>query len=90
MYTMYRLFKKQLNFKNYFWSCNNRERISLKKYRCVNSKLPVYNQIYMYETELCTLCDINVNGDEYHYIMMVVRSFNWTISYKQSIDETRY
>ena len=30
----------------------------------------VYNQIYMYETELCTLCDLNVNGDEYHYIMI--------------------
>ena len=24
----------------------------------------------MYETELCTLCDLNVNGDEYHYIMI--------------------
>ena len=21
----------------------------------------------MYKTELCTLCDLNVNGDEYHY-----------------------
>ena len=27
-----------------------------------NSKIPVYNQIYMYETELCTLCDLIVNG----------------------------
>ena len=26
--------------------------------------------IYMYEIELCTLCDLNVNGDEYHYIMI--------------------
>ena len=24
----------------------------------------------MYDTELCTLCDLNVNGDEYHYIMI--------------------
>ena len=24
----------------------------------------------MYETELCTLCDLNVNADEYHYIMI--------------------
>ena len=70
MYTMYRLFKKQLNFEDYLLSCNNRERISLPKYRCANSKIPVYNQIYMYETELCTLCDLNVNGDEYHYIMI--------------------
>ena len=68
--TMYRLFKKQLNFEDYLLSCNNRERISLTKYRCANSKIPVYNQIYMYETKLCTLCDLNVNGDEYHYIMI--------------------
>ena len=67
---MYRLFKKQLNFEDYLLSCYNRERISLTKYRCANSKIPVYNQIYMYETELCTLCDLNVNGDEYHYIMI--------------------
>ena len=70
MCTMYILFKKQLNFEEYLLSCNYRERISLTKYRCANSKIPVYNQIYMYETELCTSCDLNVNGDEYHYIMM--------------------
>ena len=68
MCTMYRLFKKQLNFEDYLLSCNNREQISLTKYRCANSKVPVYNQIYMYETELCTLCDLNVNSNEYHYI----------------------
>ena len=70
MCRMYKLFNKQLNFEDYLLSCNNRERISLTKYRCANSKIPVYNQIYMYETELCTLCDLNVNGDEYHYIMI--------------------
>ena len=73
MCTMYILFKKPLNFEEYLLSCNYRERISLTKYRCANSNIPVYNQIYiiyMYETELCTLCDINVNGDEYHYIMI--------------------
>ena len=70
MYTMYRLFKKQLNFEDYWLSCNYRERASLTKYRCANSKIPVYNQLYMYETELCTFCDLNVNGDEYHYIMI--------------------
>ena len=63
MCTMYRLFKKQLNFEDYVLSCNNRERISLTKYRCANSKIAVYNQIYMYETELCTLCDLNVNDE---------------------------
>ena len=69
MCTMYRLLKKQLNFKDYLLSCNYRERISLTKYRYANSKIPVYNQICMYETELCTLCDLNVNGDAYHYMI---------------------
>ena len=55
MCTMYILFKKQLNFEDYLLSCKYRERISLTKYRRANSKIPVYNQIYMYETELCTL-----------------------------------
>ena len=40
MCTMYKLFKKQFNFKDYL-SCNYRERISLTKYVCVNSKIPV-------------------------------------------------
>ena len=70
MCTMYRLFKKQLNFEDYLLSCNYRERISLTKHRCATSKIPVYNQIYIYETELYTLCDINVNDNEYHYIMI--------------------
>ena len=68
--SMHRLFKKQLNFKDYWLSCNNRERMSLTKYRCANSKIPVCNQIYRYETKSCTLCDLNVNCDEYHYIMI--------------------
>ena len=67
MCTMYRLFKKQLNFEDYLLSCNYRERFSLTKYRCANSKISVYNQLYMYETELCTLYDLSVNGDEYQH-----------------------
>ena len=58
--TMYRLFKQQLNFEDYLLSCNYRERISLTKYRYANSKIPVYNQIYMDETQLCILCDLNL------------------------------
>ena len=27
-------------------------------------------QSNIYENELCTLGDLNVNGDEYHYIMI--------------------
>ena len=69
MCTIYILFKKQLNFEDYLLSSNYRERISLTKYRCANSKIPVYNQLYMYDTVLFTSCDI-INGDEYHYIII--------------------
>ena len=70
MCTIYRRFKKQLDFENYLMSANPRERISMTKYRCANSRIPVYSQIYMYDTEACTLCNLKVTGDEYHYILI--------------------
>ena len=33
--------------------------------------MPVYRQIYVYNTELCTLCNLKVIADEYHYILMI-------------------
>ena len=32
--------------------------------------MPVHNQIYMFDTDKCTLCDLNVVGDEYHYLLI--------------------
>ena len=32
----------------------------------MNSRMPVHNQIYLYDSDKCTLCDLNVVGDEYH------------------------
>ena len=49
---------------------NNSNRISLTKFRYSNSKMPVHNQIYLYDTGKCTLCDLNVVGDEYHYLLI--------------------
>ena len=34
-----------------------------------------YNQIYMYDTDLFTLCHMDVRGDEYHYILHVLCPF---------------
>ena len=53
---------------------NSRERISLTnidKYQCANSRLPVYRLIYMYDSEVCTFCNLKVNGDEYYYILLI-------------------
>ena len=66
----YRLFKKQLNFEEYLLSPSFRNRLCLTKFRCGNSRIPVYNQIYMYDTNLCTLCNINAIGDEFHYLFI--------------------
>ncbi len=70
MCAMYRLFKRQLTFDNYLLNPCHRDRISLTRFRCSNSKLPVYNQIYKYDTNKCTLCNLDTIGDEYHYIMI--------------------
>ena len=39
MCKMYRIFKKQLDFENYLLHSNYRDKISLSKLRCANSKL---------------------------------------------------
>ena len=49
---------------------NNSNIILLTKCICFNSKLPVHNQVYLYDTDKCTLCDLNLVGDEYHYLLI--------------------
>ena len=46
------------------------DRISLTRLRCSNSKLPIYNTIYLYATQKCTLCNLDALGDEYHYVLI--------------------
>ena len=70
MCVMYRTYKKNLSFEKYLLLSNNRDRINLTKFRCSNSRIPVYNQIYLYDSELCTLCNLNICGDEYHYLLI--------------------
>jgi len=70
MCTMYRIFKKQLVFEKYLLNSNCRDRINLAKMRCSNGRIPVYNKIYMFDSDKCTLCNLNVSGNEYHYILI--------------------
>ena len=70
MCVLYRLYKKMFDFEKYLLNCNYVERIALSKLRCANIKLPVYNTIFMYDTDICTLCNLCILGDEYHYIMI--------------------
>ena len=57
---MYRIFIKKIDFENYLLHSNYRDRISLSKLRYANSKLPIYKHIYNRDSEVCTLCNLNV------------------------------
>ena len=70
MCRMYRLFQKQLDFKNYLLHSNYSDIISLSKLRCANSKLPIYKHTNIYDSDVCTLCNLNVCGDEYHNVLI--------------------
>ena len=67
---MYILFNKQLDFENYLLHSNYRDRISLSKLGCANSKLPIYKHIYIHDSDVCTLCNLNVCVDECHYVLI--------------------
>ena len=49
---------------------NHKNRISLTKFRCSNTKMPVYNQMYLYDKDICNLCSLGARGDEFHYIFI--------------------
>ena len=65
MCSFYRLYREKLEFeKKYLLNP------ALCKLRCANIKSPVYSRIFMYSTDICSLCNSNVLGDEYHYIFL--------------------
>ena len=66
----YTLFKTELHFEKYILNSNCKDKINLTKLRCSNSKLPIYNTIYLYDTQKCTSCNLDALGDEYHYVLI--------------------
>ena len=74
----YRIFKRSLSFEKYLTSLNMKEAIDFCRFRCGNHKLPVvvgrYNNIERCN-RVCSLCNLNTIGDEYHYIY-VCPAFN--------------
>ena len=69
---MNRLFKKLLNFKNYgpLLHSDYRENNSLSKLRCANGKLPIFKHIYIHDSDVCTICNLNVCGGEYNDVLI--------------------
>ena len=70
----FKLIKNKIKFEKYLMKLDITERINLCKFRCRNSKIPVVVQGYAYlnipyENRICTFCNQNEIGDEYHYVM---------------------
>ena len=71
MCSEYKMFKKQLKFEKYLLNPNYGERIAMCNLRCANIKLPVYNRIFMFDTDIIwCLCNLCLPGDEYHYVLI--------------------
>ena len=75
MCNMYHVFKRQYGFENYLLLPDSRSRILITKLRCRNLKLPVKTSVYLPISNVCTLCNENKIGDEYHYLF-VCPAFN--------------
>ena len=73
----YRSLKTDFKQERYLTLPNKSDRINLSKFRCRNIKIPVVTGGYTnrnnpatpYENRLCEICNMNVIGDEYHYIL---------------------
>ena len=68
MYNVHIIYK-QLDFENYVLHSNCRDSISLSKLRYANSKLSIYKHNYIHDSDVCSLCNLNVCGEEYHVLI---------------------
>ena len=58
------------SIRSYLLNPNYGERIAMCKLRCASIKLPVYNIRFMFDTDICGLCNLCLPGDEYHYVLI--------------------
>ena len=68
----YRLFKHEFCLEEYLVQLDFVDRLNLCKFRCGNHRLPIALNRYLAENDSspCTMCDLNEQGDEFHYIMV--------------------
>ena len=67
---VYRIFKKNLKFENYLINLPLYIRLHFCRIRCSNSKIPSISGRYqntVFHERICTLCDQEKLGDEFHY-----------------------
>ena len=71
---IYRTFKTNFEIENYLTLLDCSDRITISRFRCRNTKIPVVTLGYAnrdtpYENRLCSICNLNEVGDENHYIL---------------------
>ena len=69
---LYKDFKPEFGFENYLLHAPYQFTTCITKFRLSNHKLPVERGRYLNiirSERTCDVCDMNVLGDEYHYIM---------------------
>ena len=67
----YRIFKCSFGYEKCLNVLNVKERLLLSKFRCGNHKLPINTSRYIGVeniNRICTLCNYNDIGDEFHYL----------------------
>ena len=66
----YRIFKNVLELEPYLFNLSEKERVNMCKFRCRASNIPAATlNANNANEEMCTLCDMNECGDEFHYIL---------------------
>ena len=73
IYLNYRIFKSTFQQNHFFKSLPNDCAIALVRFRTTNNLLPV--NVLRFEgiprpERLCTICNMNVTGDEFHYLFI--------------------
>lgn len=70
MCEMYNQMKSVFGFENYLLMHDHKGRITLSRFRCRNTKLPIKTTAYLVTSDMCSLCPVGAIGDEYHYVLM--------------------
>ena len=68
----YRSFKTEFGFENYLRALPDNLKIPLCRFRCSNHPLPIETGRYdgtAREDRLCTKCDMQCTGDDFHFIL---------------------
>ena len=67
----YRILKTDVKFEKYLTKLDDYDRMTLCKFRCGNHNLPISDRRYLpfQNPKLCNLCQLQEQGDEYHYIL---------------------